>query len=150
MGMYAHERRRIASKFAANQRHVNFAIHIARVSNHPEISMARGQHGFRNAPHIALVLHAVANQRRDRKQLQPMLAAKFQKLRRPRHRPVIIHDFANHAGRIEPRDARQIHGSFRLPGAHQHAAAPRPQRKNVPRPRQIFGPRIDVGSSQES
>ena len=42
-------------------------------------------------------------------------------------RAVVVHDFADHAGGIESGDAREIHGSFRLSRAHQHAAAPRAQ-----------------------
>jgi hypothetical protein len=38
---------------------------------------------------------------------------------------------------MEPGDARQVNGRLRLPGADQHAAIPRAQRKHVARTRQI-------------
>ena len=112
--------------------------------------MLRGQHRLRNSPHVALMLHAIANQIRDGRKFQIVRAAEFDQLRHARHRAVFVHDFANHARMIAPGKPRQIHASFRLPSAHQHAAIPRPQSVNVPRPRQILRPRIRIRSRQNS
>ncbi len=138
--MHAHQRKLTVVcspaallQVSAHQRHVEFVIHVARIRDHAEIAIFRGQHRFGNAPHVALVLHPVADQVRDRHQLQPVLLAEFRQLRDARHRAVVVHHFADHAGRIEPGDARKIDGSFRLPGAHQHAAVARAQRVDVAR-----------------
>ena len=55
-------------------------------------------------------------------------------------RAVVVHDFADHAGRVQAGDARQIDGRLGLPGAHQHAAVARAQREHVPGPRQVARP----------
>ena len=44
------------------RRDVLIVIDVARVGDHAEIAVARGQHGFGDAAHVALVLHAVADQ----------------------------------------------------------------------------------------
>ena len=51
----------------------------------------------------------------------------------PRHRAVVGHDLADHAGRVQSRQPRQIHRRFGLSRAHQHAAVARAQRERVPR-----------------
>ena len=149
--MDAHERRpasRVAGKLATNQRDVQLVVRVARIRDHAEISMPRGQNRFRNAPNVALVLHAVADQVGDGQQLHSVQAAKFQQLRRARHGAVIVHDFADHAGMIEAGDPRQIHGCFGLSRAHEHAAVPRAQCVHVPGPRQIFGTRVRIRGGQ--
>ena len=65
------------------------------------------------------------------------------------HAAVVVHDFADHAGGIEPGDARKIERSFRLPGAHQHAAAARAQRKDVTGARQVCRARGGVDGGQD-
>jgi len=63
-----------------------------------------------------------------------------------RHGAVVVHDFADHAGGIEPGDASQINGSLCLPCAHQHASIARSQRINMPGPGQIVRLGVGVGS----
>ena len=73
----------------------------------------------------------------DRAHSQPVLFAKLQQLREPRHGPVGIEDFAQHARRRQPREPRQIHARLRVPRAPQHAAGFCPQRENVTRLHEI-------------
>ena len=72
-------------KIAAHQRDVLLAVHVAGEDDHAEIAVARGQHAFGHAAHVALVAHAVADQFGDGEQLQPVLAAEFGELRQARH-----------------------------------------------------------------
>jgi hypothetical protein len=62
-------------------------------------------------------------------------------LRAACHRAVGIQDLADHAGRRQPRQARQVHGSLGLTGPLQNTAGSRPQRKDVAGPAQILRPR---------
>jgi hypothetical protein len=110
--------------------------------------VARGQHGFGDAPHVPFVLHAITNQVCHRQQFHGMQAAEFHQLRNARHRSVVVHDFANHPGVIKAREARQVHGSFGLSGAHQHAAIARAQGVDVSGPREIFGMGVRAGRGQ--
>ena len=51
----------------------------------------------------------------------------------PRHGAVFLQDFANDAGRLEPRKAREIDRALGLSGAHQHATLAGAQRIDVAR-----------------
>ena len=135
VGMDAYQRRagfRKVSQLTAHQRHVQLVVRVVRIRDHAEISMPRGQHGFCDAAHMPFMLHAIANQVRDGQQFHSMQAAEFHQLRDARHGPVIVHDFADHAGMVQPSEARQVHRSFRLSRAHQHAAIARTQSVNMP------------------
>ena len=55
----------------------------------------------------------------------------------PRHRAVGIEDLADHPGRIEPGEPRQIHTGLGLAHPLEHAAGPGPERKDVARTAQI-------------
>src|SRR3984957_2271591 len=58
---------------------------------------------------MPLVLHAIANQVGHGQQLHIVQTAKFDQLRNPRHRAVVVHHFADHAGMVESGKPRQIH-----------------------------------------
>ena len=94
----------------------------------------------RDSPHERLGAHPVLNQIRDRDHQQLVPLRELRQLRHPRHRAVVVHDFADDAGRIEAGDAREIDGRLGLPGAHEHAAVARLERKHVAGPREVGGP----------
>src|SRR4051812_25535051 len=52
-------------EFSHNQRNVRLAVHFALVSNHAEFAIASGNHRFTQSMHVALVLHAIADQLSD-------------------------------------------------------------------------------------
>jgi hypothetical protein len=78
-----------------------------------------------------------------------VLAAEFDELRDAGHGPIIIHDFADHAGMIESGEAREIYRSFGLTGADQHAAIAGAQRVNVSGTGQIFGMSVRIGGGED-
>ena len=43
----------------------------------------------------------------------------------PRHRPVVVHDLADHAGGVEPGEPRDVDRRLGMTGANQHAAVAR-------------------------
>ncbi len=56
-----------------------------------------------------------------------------------RHRAVIVHDFADHAGRLHARHAREIDRRFGVAAARKHAAVDRAQRLQPSGADQIAG-----------
>ena len=103
---------------------------------------------FHDAPNVTLVLQAVTNQIGHRNHFQAVPLTKLDKLRHARHGAIVVHDFADHAGGRETRQARQIDGSFGLAGADQDAAFARAQREYVAGPRQIAGAAIGPDGRQ--
>ena len=78
-----------------------------------------------------LVRRAVVDEVGDGAELQAMLARERHQVRQPRHAAVVVHDLAQHRGRIQARQASQIAAGLGVSGAHQHAAVVRDQREHV-------------------
>src|SRR5207245_599587 len=135
--MHAHDRGG-ALQIAADKRHVLIAVHVARIGNHAKFAEARGQDGLGDPVDIALVLHAVADEVRHGEDFQIVVLAEFREWRHPAHGAVFIHDFADDARGAEPRDAREVHGSFGLAGADEHTAVAGAQRKDMARAGEIL------------
>ena len=68
-----------------------------------------------------------------------MLTRKTQQFGLTGHRPIIAHDLDDHGGRLEARESGEITPRLGVPGACQHAARLRHQRKDVPRLAQVLG-----------
>ncbi len=134
----ANQRRLRTFQISAYQGHVLIVVHIAGIRDHPKIAKRGGQNGFREAAHVALMLHPVANQLGHGEHFQVVFAAKFNQLRHAGHRAVFAHDFANHSGRSQSGDPRQVHAGFGLSGANQNSSIARPQRKNMARTRKVL------------
>jgi len=49
-----------------------------------------------------IMLAAIGDEVADRADLQSMLAGELDQVREAGHRPVLVHDLADHAGRVEP------------------------------------------------
>ena len=65
---------------------------------------------------------AISDQALDRADAQLVLFLELHQLRQPRHRAVVVQDFAEHPGRLQAGHARQIDRRFGVAGAAQHAA----------------------------
>ncbi len=61
------------------------------------------------------------------------------------HRAVVVHDLADHAGRVEAGQAREIDRGLGMAGALQRAAVARDQREDVARRHDVVRParRVD-------
>ena len=53
---------------------------------------------------------------------RPCSAREADQVRQPRHRAVLVHDLAEHAGREEPGEPREVDGGLGVTGALEHAA----------------------------
>src|SRR5712692_10344865 len=82
---------------------------------------------FRNPLDQRLVTQTVFDNVSDRNDFQPMKPRELNQIVAPGHRPVFLENFAYHAGRLKPRQARQVDSTFSLAGSHQHASLTRPQ-----------------------
>src|SRR5258707_2420561 len=69
---------------------------------------------IRRPPRSTLFPYTTLFRSRDRDHQQLMLPAKSDEVRYPRHAAIIIYDFADHAGRIQPRETGKVHSGFRL------------------------------------
>ena len=71
--------------------------------------------------------------------LEPVELREGDEVGQPRHRAVFVHDLADHAGRVEPGQARDVDRGLGMAGAHQHAALAGDQREDVARRLDIVG-----------
>ena len=88
---------------------------------------------FDRALHEVIVLAAIGDQVGDRADLQTVQLRERHQIGQPRHGAVVVHDLADHAGRIEPGEPRDIDRRFGVACADQRAAMARDQRKHVTR-----------------
>ena len=98
--------------------------------------MRVGSSGLRFTPHLALVA-PVLDQVRNAQYFNFMPRGELFELGHARHGAVLVHDFADDAGRLESREPREIDRRLRMPAARQHAALERAQGLQPPRPDQV-------------
>src|SRR5215213_6878843 len=77
-----------------------------------------------------------------------MLRAKLLELRQARHRPVFVHDLADHTRRIETGNASDVNAGFCLSRTNEYAAILGAQRKDVTGTTQILWPRFRIDSNK--
>ena len=92
----------------------------------------RQAHGGRALDEL-LGAAAVLDQVGDRDHLEPVPLAVRDQVGDAGHRPVLVHDLADDAGRVQARQAREVDGRLRLAGALEDAARLRAQREDVAR-----------------
>ena len=111
---------------ALDERDVRLLVEDALERGDAEVAVSGRQRRGRDAAHQRLGAHPVLDQIRDRDHQQLVPLRELRQLRHAGHRAVLVHDFADDAGRIEAGDAREIDGRFGLAGAHEHAAGRAP------------------------
>ena len=74
-------------------------------------------------------------------------SAKSLDLRPAHHGAVVVDEFADHADRLEVREAAQIDRGLGMAGAHQHAAVLGDEWKDVAGAREVRGTRIVIGKT---
>ncbi len=125
--VHAHQHVFLAGHFAAHQRQMVFGVQIAAVGNRTELAELGRDGAFRHAADEFLVLHPVADQVGHGEHLQVVALAELHQLRHPRHGAVVVHDFADHAGRSEARPGapgpRWLRSARRAPARRLRARA---------------------------
>src|SRR6202030_601971 len=108
---------------ASNERHVGITtVHFALVGDQAEFSVLGFDHRLAYTMHVALMIHPVTDQLRNREHFHFMGAAELDEVGHARHGAVVFHDFADDSCWDHAGEAGQIDGSFGLPGAHQHSS----------------------------
>ena len=99
----------------------------------PLAAPAAGETGFLAALGQMVVAQPIGDQVADRADLHAVMLGKFDQIVEPRHLAVILHDLADHAGRVETRQPRHVNRRFGMAGTDQHAAVARLQREDMAR-----------------
>ena len=95
----------------------------------------------RDALDQLVVAAPVRDQVGDRDHLELVLRAVALEVGHARHRAVVVHHLADHAGRVEPGSRARSTAASGLPGALEHAAGLRLQREDVARLDEVLRPR---------
>ena len=131
--MDAGEDVRTVADVPRHERDVGAPVHDALVRDRAELAVQGRDVRLRNLRDEHLVLPAICDQVGDRDQLQAVRASEDRQIREPRHRAVLVDRLAQHPRRIEPCEAREIHGGFGMSGPFQDAAIAVAQREDVAR-----------------
>ena len=83
---------------------------------------------------------AVADEVGDRDEQQVVLGRERLQLGHARHRAVVVHDLAEHAGGVQPGHAGQVDRGLGVTGPLEHAALAVAQREDVTGPGEVVGP----------
>ena len=135
LAVHPHEDVVLAGDVAAHERHVLHAVEQALEHDRGELAVAGGDARLAHSPDQLLAVAAVADEVRDRDEVQPVLLRERLELGQPRHRAVVVHDLGEHAGLLEPREPGEVDRGLGVTGALEHAALAVAQREDVPGPR---------------
>ncbi len=81
---------------------------------------------------IAFGAPAIGDQIRNGPDLQAVKLGKGDQVRQPRHGAVVVHDLADHPGRLQAGEPRDVHRRLGVAGADQHPALLGHQGEDVP------------------
>src|SRR3954452_1663456 len=112
--MNTHKNVRFSGDLSVHEDEMRFAVKIAPVLNSPEFSETRPELPFGFSLDKLLRLGAIPDQLRYRNHLQPVLPAEVGEFRNAGHCAIRVHDFADHAARIQAGEACQVDSRFRL------------------------------------
>ncbi len=119
--MNSRKRRLIRIDLTKAQRDMNITRGGVPISHQLKLAVGRLQRSFADTLHSALVGNAIVNKIRDGADLDAVLLHEARKGRTISELAVLIQYIGNHTGRCQTRDARVIHGGFRMTGTSQHA-----------------------------
>src|SRR6266849_1783131 len=138
LGVDAHQHRLVGLPGPLHERDVVQVVDVVLVGDAAHLPAEVGGHpGLHRPAHQALPLHPVVDHVPDAEDEQAVPGREFLQIGHARHRSVVVHHLADDAGGDQARQARQVDRSFRLPGAHQHAALARLEREYVPGPHHV-------------
>ncbi len=140
--VHPHQHVALAGDIAVHQRDVFRPVDIVAIADDAEVTDNRGKPRVGDPVHQPLGPQPVGHQLGHRHQRQPVFRGKGAQLRQPRHRAVGVEDLADHAGRLQPRQPRQVDARLGVADPLQHAPRARLQRRNVPRAPEVTGHRV--------
>src|SRR5579885_1114912 len=129
----AYQHRLLGPDGALHQHQVLRVVDVGGVDERAELAPGAGlERRFRDAMDERVAADAVLDEARDGDDLEVVALGEGLEVRQARHRAVLAHDLADDARRLEAGEPREVDRAFGLAGAHEHAAAARPQREDVP------------------
>ncbi len=138
----AHQRFGVGRQRSADQHEVRRIGKLVAVDDQPERAVRRHQRPFGKPLDQAFGAAAVMDQVGDRADLETVRLREQHEIGQARHRAVFLHDLADHGGGRAAGQVRQIASGLGVPGARQHAAGLRHDRKHVPRLHDVSGLRV--------
>ena len=127
-----------------DERHVMLVVDQRAVADRDKFPERGRQAGRDDALDELLVPAPVGDQVRDRDHLQPVAVAVRAEVRNPRHRPVVVHDLADHAGRVQAGEPREVDRRLGLADPLEHAAGLGLEREHVPWLDELAGARLGI------
>jgi hypothetical protein len=128
----ADEHRLVGPHVALHEDEMLVLVDVGAIDERAELAaVARVERRLGDAVDERLVPAAIADQVRDRRDRQAVLARELLEVRQARHAAVLVHDLADDAGGREAGEAGHVDDALGLPGAHEHAAVPRAEREHV-------------------
>src|SRR5438128_6910807 len=142
LGVDADQHRLVTHHLPHHERHRYPVIHARVVRDRGEISEVGGQLVGGEPTDQLLRADPILDQVLDRDHREAVRQGELLELGHPRHPAVLVEDLADDAGRVAPREPREVHGRLGVAGAAQDAARHRPEGQDVAGARQVFGPHL--------
>ena len=138
--MHAHQHRPGRAQVAHDKGDMFSVLDRIDVEHHPETTAIMA-FDFRldRARDEMIVASPVGDEIGNRANLQSVQLRELDEVGQARHRAIIIHHLADHAGRNKAGKPRDVDGSLRMARSHEHATPARYQRKHVPRGHDVTG-----------
>jgi len=122
----------VAAKGAVDERDVAFsAVDFTLVGDHAEVAVAGVDRAFARTGDVSLILKAIADEFGDCEHFKGVLATELDEVGDAGHGAVVLHDFTDDAGGVEPREAGKIDGRLGLAGSDEDSALASAQGKDV-------------------
>ena len=147
--MDAHQHRLAVGDVALDQREVMLAVHGGAIEQQVEGAVVGRQlHALLQLDEL-FAAAAVFDEIEDGAELELVLLLEREQVGQPRHGAVVLDDFAEHAGGIEARQAREVDRGLGVAAALEHAARLGAQRKDVAGLDEVAGLRFRVGEQAD-
>ena len=143
--MDAHQRSIHRRKIAQHISHMLLVVQQRHVSMRRELAIPSGDACRPEMLNQFLMAATVADQVGDRDEVEVVLDGEDLQVGHSSHRPVVVHDLAQHADRLTVGQSAQVNGGRGVTGPLEDPAGSSPQRKDVPRSSELGSQAIPVG-----
>jgi hypothetical protein len=134
----------LARDVALDHRNVMLVVDQRAISHGRELAVGGRQPRRDDALDELLGLPPVGDQVGDGDHLQAVALAVGHEVGHPGHRPVLVHDLADHAGRDQAGQPREVDAGLRVARPLEHAAGLGLEREDVAGLDDVLGPRVRV------
>ncbi len=143
--VHAHQRLRVRRNRPADERKMRRVRELVAIDDEAKRAVRRRERPLGDALDQPLGAAPMRNEIGNRADLEPVVPREVDEIGKARHGAVGIHDLAQHGGRREPGERREIAACFVWPGAGEHAARLRDERKHMTGLHDVRGLRVGGG-----